>query len=950
MEQIKEKKWWFVGAIGLMLVILLTGLLFNFSSVGKNLIEGIGKNATTKTVQISYDYFKGGSKPDAYQKALQPKNNVSIKNGTLKKGKNYLVFINADNAGGKCRSNREYCAFCLDPSTPLFLEYKGPNGQTKDTRNVLAPNSSNFWTKLSASQRKLISLVLLYGYPNNYLAFSSNYEGYIATQVLIWEIQQGYRTTLTEYVPGNRTLYNMWIGAKDTKDISFSGIKKAYNTIIDNAKVHDAKPSFDGGNYQLEYNASTKKYELTLNDSRNVLQKMEIQKTGICQKATCTKSGSTLKISSDKAVSGKVTLVKKNKIITKGSVIESTNSKIQKAIIGVPDVDNVESELNIGTTVTGLKIKKTDSSNNGRVKGIKFRITCPKCSNKYDETIATDDKGEINLTNIEAGTYTVEELNIPSEYIKLEPKTQTINAGQTATFTFNNALKDKTKYKVRKIDVATGETLDGAVMSIKPLTSISIDAGTSIWGNLLQFGKDVIKNIASIKTWTTGKDTDKDGWYTLDLTEGKYLICEIKAPEGYEFDESKIPCKTITIEKGIEATQVEFSNKKTETKFDKKNKEGKSIEGAELEIIDVANKKVVEKWVTDGSVKVVEGLVKNRPYILREVSAPNGYQKHADIPFLGGQSITVTMTDLPTEVEISKTDITGSNELAGAKLYVVSPNGETIEEWTSTGKTKKISGLPVGKGYKLCEEAAPDGYLTAECVEFEVKENGTSKVEMKDELMKITIVKVDSITGEKLSGAELQLIDPENDNKVLETWTTDGKEYVIKAKLTVGKTYVIKETKVPEGYVSNPVPIEFTVGNTNEIKIENTKPHIEVFKYDKVTGNALKGAHLQLLDDKGKLVEEWDTTDEVKVITNLKTGVTYTIKETKVPNNYKVESEKIKFKLSADETSRVISIANIPVVPVKNTAASTSIIIIVAGAVLMIGGVGALIFLKKKEG
>ena len=45
-------------------------------------------------------------------------------------------------------------------------------------------------------------------------------------------------------------------------------------------------------------------------------------------------------------------------------------------------------------------------------KGIKFRITCPKCSNKYDETIATDDKGEINLTNIEAGTYTVEELSL----------------------------------------------------------------------------------------------------------------------------------------------------------------------------------------------------------------------------------------------------------------------------------------------------------------------------------------------------------------------------------------------------------------------------------------------------------------------------------------------------------------------------------------------------------
>ena len=80
------------------------------------------------------------------------------------------------------------------------------------------------------------------------------------------------------------------------------------------------------------------------------------------------------------------------------------------------------------------------------------------------------------------------------------------------------------------------------------------------------------------------------------------------------------------------------------------------------------------------------------------------------------------------------------------------------------------------------------------------------------------------------------------------------------------------------------------------------------------------------------------------------TNIENYLKETKVPNNYKVESEKITFKLSADETSRVISIANIPVVPVKNTAASTSIIIIAAGAVLMIGGVGALIFLKKKEG
>lgn len=78
MEQIKEKKWWFVGAIGLMLVILLTGLLFNFSSVGKNLIEGIGKNAA-KSVKLTYDYI-GGNKGN---------NQLKLKKGEvlkLKKG------------------------------------------------------------------------------------------------------------------------------------------------------------------------------------------------------------------------------------------------------------------------------------------------------------------------------------------------------------------------------------------------------------------------------------------------------------------------------------------------------------------------------------------------------------------------------------------------------------------------------------------------------------------------------------------------------------------------------------------------------------------------------------------------------------------------------------------------------------------------------------------------
>ena len=85
-----------------------------------------------------------------------------------------------------------------------------------------------------------------------------------------------------------------------------------------------------------------------------------------------------------------------------------------------------------------------------------------------------------------------------------------------------------------------------------------------------------------------------------------------------------------------------------------------------------------------------------------------------------------------TKVEISKTDIAGK-ELPGAKLTILDENGEVVEIWTSTEEPHYIEMLPIGK-YILHEESAPEGYLIAEDVEFEVKDTGEiQKVVMKDE-------------------------------------------------------------------------------------------------------------------------------------------------------------------------------------------------------------------------
>ena len=78
------------------------------------------------------------------------------------------------------------------------------------------------------------------------------------------------------------------------------------------------------------------------------------------------------------------------------------------------------------------------------------------------------------------------------------------------------------------------------------------------------------------------------------------------------------------------------------------------------------------------------------------------------------------MEDDHTKVSISKTDITDGKEIEGAKLQILDQDGEVVESWT-TGEEHLIEYLPVGT-YTLHEEAAVDGYIVANDVEFTVEQ------------------------------------------------------------------------------------------------------------------------------------------------------------------------------------------------------------------------------------
>ena len=152
-------------------------------------------------------------------------------------------------------------------------------------------------------------------------------------------------------------------------------------------------------------------------------------------------------------------------------------------------------------------------------------------------------------------------------------------------------------------------------------------------------------------------------------------------------------------------------------------------------------------------------------YYATEIKTLDGYNLEPDVYSFdvdadglvnGNRKYSMTITNTPNVLQITKTDATGEKELPGASL-TLSKDGNTIESWISTEEPHVIKGLAPGT-YKLEEIASPDGYCKAESIEFELT-NTTEiqKVTMKDEYTTTEVSKLDSKTKNPVVGAKLAL-------------------------------------------------------------------------------------------------------------------------------------------------------------------------------------------------
>lgn len=551
----------------------------------------------------------------------------------------------------------------------------------------------------------------------------------------------------------------------------------------------------------------------------------------------------------DEAV-GSLTLNKQGEKLKEAVKVE--DQFLSKVKNSVASVVNAVSEFITGEEAMDISSGYEFSYEMGGIKGAEFAVYAKETIYtpdgqtdaegnrivRYNEndlvaTLITGTDGKAVLNNLPIGKYyLVEEKAGQNCILDTEAKEFEIkyNGQEVAVDYVTMDLVNERQHitvEILKKDAVTGEPLEGVTF------------GLYAEEDILNADDEVIVEKDSLIE--AGK-TDAEGKlaFQADLPHGLYYVKEIEHKPGYLPNEEIYNLDASYTDSSIEVIELscEIENQPTITEFTKTDLiGGQEVEGAKLQILK--DGEVVEEWVSGKEPHTVYALEPGE-YVLHEEQAPTekGYVRAEDVAFVveeTGEVQKVEMQDDHTKVSISKTDITTGEEIEGAKLQILDEEGNVVEEWIS-GEEHLIEYLPTGT-YTLHEEAAIDGYVVAEDVEFTVLETGEiQKVEMKDVRVMgvLKIHKTDAETGEALEGVEFTLYEKESGKEVA-VLVTDKDGNAETEQLPIGiyengefketTVYVLKETKPLEGYEESEEEWEITF----EYQDDQT-PVIEVAK------------------------------------------------------------------------------------------------------------------------
>lgn len=703
-------------------------------------------------------------------------------------------------------------AFCIQPGVPLR------------TGNTLQKNSSETWNALSANQKKAVGLALLYGYQGNRDSLpGSDDEKWLATQALVWEFVTGCRESTGSYQQTSQKIYNVNFGSNYPN----SGAVEVYNQIVSLMGRHNTIPSFMSGganDITKELSYQDGKYTLTLTDNNGVLSEYSFASSD--SKVSVAKSGNQLIITSETAFDGsvRITATRSNvpTVSSSAKMIAYGDPNLQDVVTGVENADAVRAYLNVETPTGTIALKKT--SEDGVVAGISFVI---KGEKNFNQTVITDENGNITVEGLFPGTYTVTEQSI-DKYEPQETQTITLIGGKTTTVNFNNTLK---RDSLEVVKTSEDNLVEGVTFHLY---------GTSLSG-------------LAVDEYAV---TDADGVARFEnvLISGNtpYVLEEVDTAVRYVVPASQtapIEWNKVT-ERSFTNILKKFNVTVTKTDAETGTPQGDaSLAGAVYGIYK--GEELIDTYTTDENGQfTTDYYVCGDDWSIREISPSEGYLLDETIHHVGAEPELYTVERNSTKNDVNEQVIKGN-----IAIIKHTDDGETQIETPEEGAVFEVF-LKSAGSYGDAKESERDiltcdenGFAQTKDLPYGIYTVKQTSGWEGRELMKpfdvfinsdgqtyrylinnanfesyIKIVKKDAETGNTIpyAGAGFQIYDP-NGELVTMTYTypevttidtfyttADG-DLITPQTLEYGKGYSLVEVQAPYGYVLNSEPVYFDV-------------------------------------------------------------------------------------------------------------------------------------------
>lgn len=567
-----------------------------------------------------------------------------------------------------------------------------------------------------------------------------------------------------------------------------------------------------------------------------------------------------------------------------------------------------------------LTIKKVDTTNpNKGLAGAKFLVQSN--NGTYSKEVVTGRDGTVIVGPLEAGTYSITELEAPEGYEIDNAGPQYVvlprDNGTEVVVTFMDTPVITGNGSIRKVDADDPTTgLPGAVIKIEGVDNSFVGTYTTGPGGYLA---DV-------------------PWDTMPI--GSYVATEVTPPTGYttSSDPSKVR-QEFHWDGKTDVSLVFENDAKVKLELLKLDESNDPLPGAVFNIVKDGQIIATEETGRDGIItvpNVTEGM-----YAFIEVSVPEPYAvltepviAHVDQATVdGGGTVRVTAVDkrLP-DLTIFKRDEQTGDGIPGTHFEIKGiQHGYHQDVVTGPNGKATLTGIPVDS-YTVTEISVPDPYVVSSTPTQTIYLGpGDSRELVFDNLKQpeLTIAKVDADDPSvKIPDTVFRIIGIDNDHR---SDVTTGKDGTVKLRLVPG-SYKIVEMAVPAPYylpdkdADREQTVSLNAGEEKTLTFKNRKaPELTIYKVDSVAGAPIEGAlfHVTYVSN-GEAAEAPGTIDFGEILTDAKGEIRlheqgkrlypgeYTITEVRPAPGFQMKEPSTQKIILHGSESKTVTFENVP--------------------------------------